>query len=398
MPQLAALAEQLLAASGGGQHTYTYLFCDLLTDAVLAELPLQQVQYETVLSGIGTLRAFVPLTAETLPLDPISSTVGARTALYVDRDGVIVWGGIVWTRQLAPGGFTIQAAEFLSYYQHRYIVDTISTNPANVTDTRYLPEGRLIYPDQRYVMWSLFAYAASKTGGNLNINYNFLITAENGVHRDLTYYGYERPEIYATMQQLSQSDDGFDFAIECGWNPVVNNLPPTRYRRIQTWYPQRGRSAVDSGLVFSKGGPAASIIDYDWPEDYTALATQTWALGDGQGESRLIAGAADTDLLMAGWPLLEAVQTYDGVTQAARAQGYANADLNARSGAAVAPTFAVLADADPQFGSYSVGDSAIFSLAPEPRWPDGMDAELRILDMQVTASSPEIVRLTCAGV
>lgn len=379
-------------------HTYTYLCCDLVTDQVLAELPLQQVQYETVLSGIGSLRAFVPLNAETLPLDPIGATVGGRTVLYVDRDGVIVWSGIIWTRQLAPGGVSIQAAEFLSYYQHRYIRDTISTNSANVSDTRMIPDGRVIYGDQKYAMWSLFQYAGSRPGGNVLVDTNFLTGVADGVNRDLTYYGYERPEIYATMQQLSQADDGFDFAIECGWNPIVNNLPPTRYRRARTWYPQRGRTADDSGLMFTKGGPAASIIDYDWPEDFTVMATQTWALGDGEGESRIIAGASDADLLMAGWPLLEAVQSYDGVTQAARAQGYANADLNARTQAAVAPTFDVLADADPAFGTYGVGDSAVFSLAPEPRWPGGMDAQLRILSMQVTASSPEIVRLTCGAV
>lgn len=389
-----------LAASGtgGSSHTYTYLFCDLLTDEVLAELPLQQVQYETVLSGIGTLRAFVPLNAETLPLDPIGSTVGGRTALYVDRDGVIVWGGIVWTRQPAPGGMTIQAAEFLSYYQHRYISDTISTDVTNITDTRYLPDGQRIYADQKFVMWSLFAYAARRASGSLGIDINKLSGIPDGVNRPATYYGYERPEIYATMQQLSQTDDGFDFGIEVGWNPIVNGLAPTRYRRARTWYPKQGRAAADSGLVFSKGGPAASIVAYDWPEDFTAVATQTWAVGDGQGESRLIAGATDNDLLMSGWPLLESVQTYSGVTSAATVQGHANADLTARSGAAVAPTVDVLADADPQFGSYSKGDSALFSLAPEPRWPDGMDVELRILGIQVTASSPEIVRLTCAGV
>jgi hypothetical protein len=379
-------------------HTYTYLFCDLLTDTVLAELPLQGVQYSTVVSGIGTLRALVPLNDETLPLDPIGATVGGRTALYVDRDGVIVWGGIVWTRQLAPGGIAIQAAEFLSYYQHRYITETISTNAANITDTRYIPDGQLIYNDQKYVIWSLLRYAAKFPSGNIGINTDLLTGVADGVTRDITLYGYERPEIYATIQQLSQADDGFDFGVEVGWNPIVNNLPPTRYRRARTWYPQRGRSAADSALVFSKGGPRASIVSYDWPEDFTALATQTWALGDGQGESRLVAGATDDDLLAAGWPLLESVQSYNGVTQAATVQGHANADLNARSGAAVAPTFVVLADADPPLGSYGPGDAAVFSIAPEPRWPDGLDAELRILEMEVTASSPETVRLTCAGV
>lgn len=393
-----------LTLAGGNdqypQHTYTYLVCDLLTDTVIAELPLQQVVYETLLSGIGTLRAFLPLNSETLPLDPIGATVGGRTALYVDRDGVIVWGGILWTRQLARGGLQIQAAEFLSYYQHRYITETLSTVVANVPNKPALmPNGNLLYSDQKSLMWSLCEYARRATGGDIHLDVNPLAGTGHGVNRTRTYYGYERPELYSTMLQLSQVDDGFDFGVEVGWNPVLNNNPPTRYKRIKTWYPQRGRTADDSGLVFSKGGPAANIVAYDWPEDYTAKANQTWAIGDGDGEARLIAGASDPDSLMSGWPLLEYVATYSGVVEAPTLQGHANADLNARADAAVAPWFDVLADADPQFGSYQNGDSALFSIAPEPRWPDGMEVEARIIGMQVTASGgPEIVRLTCTGV
>lgn len=390
-----------MLAPGLGQdapaHTYTYLACDLLTDTVLAELPLQGVQYETVLSGIGALSAFLPLNAETLPLDPINATVGGRTALYVDRDGVLVWGGIIWTRRSAPGGLQIQAAEFLSYFQHRYITQTLSTVPANVPNSTLIPDGQLLYSDQKYLMWSLFRWASIDPAGDLKIDINQLSGVGHGISRERTYFGYERPELFATMQQLSQTDDGFDFAIEVGWEPVLNNLPPTRYRRARTWFPQRGRTAADSGLVFAKGGPAASIVAYDWPEDFTSLANRTHAIGDGDGEARLIAQAQDDALLAAGWPLLEAVETYSGVTQAATLQGHANADITARSGAALAPTFDVLADGDPALGEYQVGDGAIFSIAPEPRFPDGLDVELRILGMQVTASSPEIVRLTCGS-
>lgn len=379
-------------------HTYTFLACDLLTDQVIAELPLQQVQYERVLSGIGTLTAFLPLNDETLPLDPITATVGGRTALYVDRDGVIVWGGIIWTRRPAAGGVTIQAAEFLSYYQHRYITQTLSTVAANVTDTDLVPDGQVLYTDQKGIMWSLFRWAAISPGGDIRIDINSLAGLGDGIIREATYFGYERPELFATMQQLSQADDGFDFAIEVGWNPVSNNQPPTRYRRARTYFPQRGRSAADSGLVFSKGGPAASIVAYDWPEDWTSVADRTHALGDGEGEARLIAQADDTDLLTSGWPLLEAVETYSGVTQLPTLQGHANADINARSGAALAPTFDVLCDADPPFGTYTEGDTAIFSIAPEPRFPDGIDVELRILSIQVTAArGPEIAHLICTG-
>jgi hypothetical protein len=380
------------------QHTYTYLACDLLTDSVLAELPLQGVTYETVLSGIGTLRAFLPLNDETNLSGVLDATVGGRTALYVDRDGVIVWGGIIWTREPATGGVTLQAAEFLSYYQHRYITQTLSTTAANVADTDLIPNGQLLYPDQKYIIWSLFAWAAEQPG-TPSLDINQLSGVADGINRDVTLYGYERPEMYSTIKQLSQVDDGFDFGVEVGWNPVINNQPPTRYRRARTWHPQRGRTADDSGLSFSKGGPAASIVAYYWPEDWTKMATRTHAVGDGEGESRLIAEADASDLLASGWPLLESVTTYPGVTDAGTLQGYANADLNAAAGAEVAPWFDVLCDADPAFGSYTVGDSGVFSIAPDRRFPNGMEAELRILNISVNAArGPEIARLTCTGV
>jgi hypothetical protein len=385
-------------SSAAPEHTYTYLACDLMTDVVLAELPLQQVTYETVLSGIGTLRAFLPLNDETNQLGVLNATTGGRTTLYVDRDGVIVWAGIIWTRQDTAGGVTIQAAELLSYYQHRYVAQTLSTETANVTATAYVPDGQRLYSDQKFLVWSLLRYADAQ-GHTPPLDLNWLASSgADGIARQATYYGYERPEIYATIAQLSQADDGFDFGIEVGWNPVLNGQPPTRYRTAKTWSPKRGRSADDSGLVFAKGGTAASIVAYDWPEDWTALATRTHALGDGDGEARLIASASDTDLLASGWPLLEYVGTYQGVTQQATIQGHANADMNARSSAANSPTFTVLADGDPSLGSYTVGDSALFSIAPEPRFPAGVEQEFRILGIAVTAASgPELAKLTCGA-
>lgn len=395
------LIQQLLRPGSGRdtpEHTYTYLACDLLTNTVLAELPLQQVTYETVLSGIGTLRAFLPLNDETNLLGALNATVGGRTALYVDRDGVIVWAGIIWTRQDATGGVAIQAAELLSYYQRRYVTQTLSTEAANVTGG-LIPSGQQLFNDQKFLVWSLLRWAHDQ-GATPPLDLDWLAASgADGVTRQATYYGYERPEIYASIAQLAAADDGFDFGVEVGWSPVLNNQPPTLYRTAKTWHPQRGRSAMDSGLVFTKGGPAASIVAYTWPEDWTALATRTHALGDGDGEARVIGTATDNDLLSSGWPLLESVATYSGVTQAATVQGHANADLTAHSSAATAPTFDVLCDGDPELGSYTVGDAALFSVAPEPRFPDGMEAELRILGISVTAArGPEIARLTCGAV
>ena len=63
------------------EHTYTYLFCDLRTDTLLAELPLADVQYSFELNGIGKLSGTIPYADETLPLDPESASTPGRTAV-----------------------------------------------------------------------------------------------------------------------------------------------------------------------------------------------------------------------------------------------------------------------------------------------------------------------------
>ncbi|MFF9124350.1 hypothetical protein ACF09J_13750 [Streptomyces sp. NPDC014889] len=398
---LMALSAQLFAAADTQpEHTYTYLFCDLRTDMLLAELPLADVSYSFELNGVGTLRATVPYTDETLPLDPDAATTPARTAVYVDRDGVLVWGGIIWTRQDTQGGKAIQASEFLSYYQRRYVKKTLSTDTSLLINPAYVDAGgQRLYSDQKYVAWSLLRYAHDQPGGAIGVDINALASDPHGVPRVATYFGYERPEIYQSISELASADDGFDFGIEVGWTPVANNQPPRRYRRARTWFPRRGRTARESELVFSKGGPVGSILDYDWPEDGTSMVTEMSGLGAGNGEAKIIKTSRASDLIDSGWPLLEGVATYDGVLDEAQVQAMTNADLNAQSQSQVQPTFEVSADTDPAFGSYSVGDEALFVIDPEPKSPSGRQGVLRIVGIENTAvNGPERIRLTCAAV
>lgn len=398
---VAALAPQRLAAGDEqAQHTYTYLFADLRTDTILAELPLIDVTYSYALGGIGQLRATVPYNSETIPLDPETATTPARTVVYVDRDGVIVWGGIVWTRANARGGKEIQASEFLSYYQRRYVKKTLSTDPAQIANTAYVEAGgQRLYSDQMWLAWSLLKYASNQPGGDIGINFDALAGPAHGVSRTATYYGYERPEIYKAIAELAAAADGFDFAVEVGWTQVANNVAPSRFRRARTWFPRRGRTAAESGLVFSKGGGYGSILSYDWPEDGTNMVTEMTGLGAGTGDARIVKTAAAGDLLASGWPLLEEVATYDDVADEAQVQSLTNSDLTAQAQALVQPTFVVAADADPVFGSYSVGDEALFAIDPEPLSPAGREAVLRIVGIENTSGGgPERVRLTCAAV
>ncbi|KJK55649.1 hypothetical protein [Saccharothrix sp. ST-888] len=383
-------------------HQYTFLFCDLITDRILAELPVQQVEYSTELNGIGTFSGMIPLNDQTAPLAPMAATIPGRTMLYVDRDGVIVWGGIVWTRKpltAAYGvyGMHIQAAELPSYWQHRYVNEILSTDPgvlvANGADGRYVPDGQRMYDDQAWILWSLLRYAgADITGaGDIHVDTNPLVNP-TGVTRVRTYDASQRPAILDLIRQLSEVDGGFDWGVEVGYN-----ADGSRYRRWQVYYPRRGRSASATGFMFQYGA-GGNALTYEWPEDGTLLANRAIALGAGQGQDVVIGQAEAGDQFPAGWPLLETVTKYDQVVEWNTIQAHAQADLYAHRSAMTTPTFTVLADADPVLGSYTVGDSAIFAIDPDGYYPNGYAAELRIVSIKVSYSGgPETVALTCTG-
>lgn len=384
-------------------HQYTYLFCDLATDTLLAELPMIAAEYSTELNGVGQFRGTVPLSDEVAQLGPMDATIPARTALYIDRDGVIVWAGIIWKRRpLASAngiiwGMELLGAEFASYWQYRFVNRLLSTDygllVASGADTRYVPDGQRMYDDQAWIVWSLLRYAEadSSGAGSIHVDTNPLVSP-TGVTRSRTYDPSQRPDILTLIRQLAEVDGGFDWGIEAGWTGAG-----TRYRRWAVYSPQRGRPASATGFTW-QFGPGGNIVAPDWPEDGAQYANRSWAFGSGQGQDVVTGLAEASDHWSAGWPLIERAATYSGVTEPNTIQAHAQADLYAHRNATIAPTFTVAADADPVLGSYTVGDGAIFAIDPGPYYPQGRVAELRIATIKVTVTGgPETVALTCVG-
>ncbi len=105
---------------------YRYFTADLLTNEIISEIPFRGVSYERALRGAGVFSGSIPVIAETRYLDLYESTMPGNTALYVVRDGICVWGGIIWTRDydIIERALTVSASEFTSYFYHRRIWKT----------------------------------------------------------------------------------------------------------------------------------------------------------------------------------------------------------------------------------------------------------------------------------
>ena len=130
---------------------YRYFVADLLSNEVIAELPLKGVSYERAIKSAGSFSATIPVIDATSAHNLYEYTMPGKTALYVVRNNECVWGGIIWSRSYnaADRQLSISGAEFTSYFYHRNIWKTYShqfeasivasggTAAVTLTNTRY---------------------------------------------------------------------------------------------------------------------------------------------------------------------------------------------------------------------------------------------------------------------
>lgn len=110
-----------MAENTGLAPVYRYYTADLLTNEILAEIPFRGVSYERAIKGAGGFSGSIPIIDATKSMDIYESTLPGNTALYVVRNNVCVWGGIIWSRQYDVVGrvLNVSASEFTSYFYHR---------------------------------------------------------------------------------------------------------------------------------------------------------------------------------------------------------------------------------------------------------------------------------------
>lgn len=107
---------------------YRYFVADLLTNTVLAEMPFKDVSYERSLSSAGSFSGKLPVLSNTAAFDIYNNTMPGKTALYIVRDNVCVWGGIIWSRSysLTSREISVNGSEFPSYFHHRDVWNTFA--------------------------------------------------------------------------------------------------------------------------------------------------------------------------------------------------------------------------------------------------------------------------------
>ena len=359
--------------------SYRYLFADLVTNQILAELPITGVSFTQQLNTAGTFTGHLLLSGvNAAGLNVANGTIPGRTAIYVDRNGKLVWGGILWNREYSSitQTLTFQAREFLSYFERRRITTTkVYTNV-----------------DQVQVALGIVSDSQGVPGGNIQLLYNQDPASSNssGILVSRTYYGYEYKTVLAAVQDLAKQTQGFDFEIDVYYD---GNTNPAKSFNI--YYPKMGTmysSTNAAAPVFQLPG---NIVEYIYPEDASIAANTIYALGAGSNEGKLIQTATDSTKVSTGWPLLEDQANYSDITDSTLLSGLAAGQITAVSYPPTTLRVVAPPSTNPEFGSYKVGDE-IRIIINDNRFPTGLNAIYRLVALSVAPGEdgPERVTLT----
>jgi hypothetical protein len=346
--------------------SYTYLIADLRTGAVLDELPMSGVSFGKRLNDTGSFRGQLRVNDPGIRVrEPRLLTEPGRTALYVDRDGQLLWGGIVWTTQYSAANATLEigASDFLSYLERRLVLNHPVAESGTV---------EYVNTDQLQIAAGLVALCQQHPGGDLGIEVRG--TLSSGVTRTVHYGASELKPVADALRDLANADQGFDFAVDVEYG---TDGRPVRFARFG--FPRLGQP----------GGPhvweyGANLVDFTWPRDAASMATRAFVLGAADGDVPLLRFAEDSAAYSAGWALLEQANSQLDTKDAALVEAQARGELAAGRRPVVLPALTVRADLDPVVGSYSVGDDARLVIDDPYFAADQLDAMVRLLGFEVT--------------
>ena len=228
-----------------------YYTADLLTNAIIAELPLYGVYMDKILNGAGNFTGTFVLDSG-VELDDIllAGSIPGQQALFVERNDVCIWAGPVWSRTYQSTSRTAQltAQTFESVFEH--IVMT--------TDQIYAAV------EQVTILSTWLSAMMAQTNNNFGITGSF--PGATGITRTLSYLAAEYKHANELLQAIATANDGLDY--------TINVASPTS----KTMVVKKQGTAGSSGAVYDYPG---QIANYWHSESGAKGAVRAAAIGAG---------------------------------------------------------------------------------------------------------------------
>lgn len=355
---------------------WRYLFYDWASQQLLDSFVLEETGLGWEINAAGTATATVPLIDPALPATRvIPATIPLRTKMFVQRDGVLIWGGQIIeprTYDSGSGKLTLNAQETVGYFKSRY-VPTL-----NLRGTDQIQIATAIVQQLQTGSAASAGLAVAAPGGN------------SGILRDGVYSQWDYTDGLTALTDMTELEFGFEFATQVVWG--AGGLPS---ETLILAYPRLGKIApagVVTVLEYNEAG-GGNVESYSWPEG-PGMFTRTWADATTPDGVQLDAHYDAAALLSTGWPLLEQRVDYSSAkpTTLATLQGYANKQGKIAAQELVAATFTCKADAGLVVGSWALGDDVRVRITdwrfpPGPQGQPGFDGFLRIAGAQVSTDT-----------
>ena len=100
---------------------YNYIIASVKDGTFKTEVPFNSVSWERKINGSGSFSGSISADENQNHFSLYDYTLPGKYAIYVFRDGTLVWGGIIWTRDydITTKQLNVTALEFTSYLFHR---------------------------------------------------------------------------------------------------------------------------------------------------------------------------------------------------------------------------------------------------------------------------------------
>ena len=339
---------------------------ELRTGRRLVSMPVSDCSWSVASGSPGTIEATIPkLAADYQRMSPV--TLGGVTRFVPDGRrrgdlrGVtepgrmfaavlagdrVIEAGPIWARAEDESSLTVRATGLGSIFDHRLLLSSAVAwgTVGAVASSSLSYSGLSLGTIAKRLVQAVMAH----TGGDLPI---VLPADESGSH-ERTYPGYEMATVAQRLEELSEVEGGPEVAFEprlttdrlgIEWVMRVGTAAdPTLHQEGLDWI-------ADASAV--RGGVKAFAVS----EDGTAVTSRAFARGSGTDEATVLSRpAARTDLLAAGFPLLDSARSYSTVLEQGTIDSHARADLAANDRPWV--TWSLQVEADARLGQYRPGD------------------------------------------
>lgn len=342
---------------------YQYVFGSLRDEKVIAEIPLQGTYLDLELNAGGRFDGAFNL--DQLGKDNqtlMDATIPGRTFISVEREGIPIWMGFIWSRVYQSQAKIVQifAQSFENYPQYQ-LIDSAFVSTA----------------EQLVLFRNLWTTMQNGVGRNMNVNVptdslaTVVTKTVDVVPTDFKYFG-------EVISGLSDATDGFD------WYIGVNRTGNEYIKTLKYGYPTLGSTNAQA-LTFEYPG---SILNYYATESMSSAGTNVFTIGSGEGSS-MMAFESVQDLMVAqGFPRWDVVSSRKEIGD----QSILNT-VGAQEGIKRKPPMMVIkptlkADREPTFGSFGLGDACTVSIT-DPRFPSGIQFVGRIVKWTLQPTSSE---------